>query len=201
MQRSHDASGESDVVPKKPRLSAIRSLSIQHNATRLLDGLLYIGGNDCVNDLDVLGTMDISHVVNCTRETPNYFPDRVEYLRVPITDEPEMEIDMYFDDACAFIHKAVENHMACMVHCSHGMSRSATIVLAYLVKIRKMRLLDALQYLRSLRRVVSPNIGFMQRLLELEMAVHDANSLDLQAYTKDRFAPIPDLALNPAHSA
>ncbi|EQC31134.1 hypothetical protein SDRG_11318 [Saprolegnia diclina VS20] len=112
-----------------------------------------------------------------------------------------MEIEMYFDDACAFIHKAVENRMACMVHCSHGMSRSATIVLAYLVKCRNMRLLEALQYLRSLRRVVSPNIGFMQRLLDLEMAVHHAHSLDLQEYKKDRFAPIHELAMNPAHSA
>ncbi|OQR93011.1 dual specificity protein phosphatase 2-like [Achlya hypogyna] len=188
-------------APKKPRLSSIRSLSIQHNATQLLDGLLFIGGNDCVNDLPALLSMGVTHIVNCTRETPDYFPEHVEYLRVAVTDEPEVAIDAFFDEACSFINKAVDNKRACLVHCSHGMSRSATIVLAYLISHRGMQLLEALDYLRARRRVVSPNVGFMQRLVELEIKVHHAASLDLQEYKKDRFAPIQNLALNPAPSA
>ncbi|OQR88495.1 carbohydrate-binding protein [Thraustotheca clavata] len=200
MQRTYTAStsdGDEKIVPKKPRLGAIRSLSIQHNATKLLDGLLYIGGNDCVNDLLVLQTMDITHIVNCTRETPNYFTEHFEYLQIPINDDPDVNIDMYFEEICTFIHKAIENKMACMVHCSHGMSRSATIVLAYLMQYKEMTLLQALTYLRSLRRVVSPNIGFMQQLLTLELSIYQVNSLDLQEYKKDRFAPVQDLAMVP----
>jgi protein-tyrosine phosphatase len=56
-------------------------------------------------------------------------------------------------------------------------SRSATTVLAYLVKRRNMTLKDALRHVRMCRPAVYPNKGFMRFLMELDKNVHGESSL------------------------
>lgn len=60
-----------------------------------------------------------------------------------------------------------------LVHCQAGVSRSATIVIAYLMKHTLMTMTDAYKYVRSRRPIVSPNLNFMGQLLEFE---RDLNS-------------------------
>nr|XP_023650887.1 dual specificity protein phosphatase 10-like [Paramormyrops kingsleyae] len=60
-----------------------------------------------------------------------------------------------------------------LVHCQAGVSRSATIVIAYLMKHTRMTMMDAYKYVRGRRPVVSPNLNFMGQLLEFE---RDLNS-------------------------
>ncbi len=48
-----------------------------------------------------------------------------------------------------------------------GMSRSATLVLAYLMLKRRLRLRDAVQTLVK-KRAIYPNRNFLNQLLELE---------------------------------
>lgn len=47
-----------------------------------------------------------------------------------------------------------------------GISRSATVVAAYLIATRKMTGADAIVYLQRKRTVVCPNLGFRQQLDE-----------------------------------
>jgi Dual specificity phosphatase, catalytic domain len=79
----------------------------------------------------------------------------------------------------------------CLVHCSAGISRSASIVIAYLVHQRRMTLLSAMALCKAARQQCSPNPGFMSQLLTLETSVHRRPSLDLSKYTEDRFACDP----------
>ena len=55
-----------------------------------------------------------------------------------------------------------------LVHCRGGISRSATICLAYLMYSRALRLDDAFDYVRARRRVISPNANFMMQLAQFE---------------------------------
>ena len=54
------------------------------------------------------------------------------------------------------------------MHCQAGVSRSPTIVIAYLMKHRHLTMLDAYEALKSRRPVISPNLNFMGQLLEWE---------------------------------
>ena len=54
-----------------------------------------------------------------------------------------------------------------MIHCYQGISRSATFVLAYLIKYRKYKLEDAIRYVFD-KRLIWPNNGFIQKLIEYE---------------------------------
>ena len=55
-----------------------------------------------------------------------------------------------------------------LVHCRGGISRSATVCLAYLMYSRALRLDDAFDYVRARRRVISPNANFMMQLAQFE---------------------------------
>ena len=54
-----------------------------------------------------------------------------------------------------------------LVNCLKGMSRSSTVVLAYLMLRKNMTAMDALTVVRR-HRSICPNDGFLQQLAELD---------------------------------
>lgn len=60
-----------------------------------------------------------------------------------------------------------------MVHCKVGASRSATIVLAFLMIKRHMTIQEAVRMVRARREIV-PNDGFLQQLCEFNEKLHHA---------------------------
>ncbi|KAG9400138.1 hypothetical protein AC1031_011044 [Aphanomyces cochlioides] len=183
----------------KLRLDAVCSTSVQYNVTKILDGL-YVGGRESVDDLAALEMLAVTHIVNCTEDIPNFFYGTISYLHVPIADDPDVAIDSYFQSVFGFIQNARDSGKVCLVHCSQGMSRSPTFILGYLVARENMSVLEALRYTRALRPVISPNVGFMRKLVEFEERTRQKASLDLVKYRKDRFATIDELVIEASPS-
>lgn len=69
-----------------------------------------------------------------------------------------------------------ENRGKVLVHCHAGISRSATICMAYLMATRKLRMEEAYEFVKTRRRVVSPNFNFMGQLLNFESRVFPTGS-------------------------
>lgn len=70
---------------------------------------------------------------------------------------------------CDFISDSVKNSKGrVLVHCQAGISRSATICLAYLISRHRLRLDEAYEYVKKRRSVISPNFNFMGQLLTWE---------------------------------
>ena len=82
-------------------------------------------------------------------------------------DLPHVKISDYFDTATAWMEAAMKSGGKVLVNCWQGASRSATIVLAYLVRCEGIRLAEALRLLRA-KRDVRPNDGFLVQLIEWE---------------------------------
>lgn len=57
------------------------------------------------------------------------------------------------------------------VHCAMGLSRSSTLVLAYLMIHEHMTLADAIKAV-SANRNISPNEGFLEQLRNLDKKLH-----------------------------
>jgi protein-tyrosine phosphatase len=55
-----------------------------------------------------------------------------------------------------------------MVHCLAGVSRSVSLVLAYLIKHRGMTYRDAYDLIKGRRRIIHPNDGFIEQLKRFE---------------------------------
>lgn len=65
------------------------------------------------------------------------------------------------------IHAAPLPHPI-FIHCAVGRSRSASVVAAFLVLFRGLRLLDAMMLLRHRRPIAMPNLGFFAALVAIE---------------------------------
>jgi atypical dual specificity phosphatase len=55
-----------------------------------------------------------------------------------------------------------------IVHCAAGISRSASVVIAYLMEYYNFPLSKALKFVKDTRRIVDPNEGFLQSLAQYE---------------------------------
>lgn len=98
---------------------------------------------------------------------------------IPAIDSPQYEIDKHFPELCSLIGVVIQNRgvvehnhaslydqlPAVGVHCLVGVSRSASVVVAYLMKRTCMTRDQALLFTQCTRSVANPNPGFQQQLL------------------------------------
>lgn len=66
------------------------------------------------------------------------------------------------------VDEAREQGSGVLVHCHAGVSRSATVTVAYIMKRQGLCLGDAYKFVKDLRPVISPNLNFMGQLLKYE---------------------------------
>lgn len=152
----------------------VSSLSDLHSVNRIDIGL-YLGDRYVAKDKRWLVQNGFTHVVNCAEGAheyqvntgPHFYSGTsIKYMGIPGHDRPSWNIGVYFEDAARFINRAVSSGGKVLVHCVVGISRSATIVIAYIMIFKRMRALEALKYVFARRRVY-PNMGFMLHLAHL----------------------------------
>eukprot|EP00038_Savillea_parva_P003823 m.130734 g.130734 ORF g.130734 m.130734 type:complete len:234 (-) comp11291_c0_seq1:6539-7240(-) len=147
--------------------------------SRLTD-TLYLGSEWNATNLEELRALRIRHVVNCTSEhdvggVPAPFgPDGITYMRLAQLDDNDATLIQYWDDVHGFIKRAQAEQSSVLVHCQRGVSRSAATCVAFLMKDRDWSKSDALDYVRSCRPIIKPNVKFMRELDEYEAQLFDA---------------------------
>eukprot|EP01084_Bolivina_argentea_P105429 188785_1 len=135
--------------------------------SHIINDRLFLGNMDHATTKEVLKNLEITHVLNMTFQN-NAFERgndlKIQYLQCSLSDAPYESIQRYFDKGIEFIHNAMENNNKCLVHCQAGISRSSAMVIAYLMKIRKMTYEEAYKYTQQRREVIQPNDGFIAQL-------------------------------------
>jgi len=133
---------------------------------------LYLGtfANAC--DINELRRMKINYILNVANECNNKnLPRDIKELHLNIKDNEKFEILSYFDEANEFINKCKSEGGILLVHCKLGISRSASFILAYLIKYHKLTLESALEFVKQKRNQIKPNEGFMKQLYEYEKII------------------------------
>ncbi|KZV99692.1 DSPc-domain-containing protein, partial [Exidia glandulosa HHB12029] len=85
-------------------------------------------------------------------------------LQLPLDDDPSANLAEHFMQANKFIEDALSTGGKILVHCQAGISRSATIVAAFLIYSRGLTPQDALNQIKKSRPGVRPNDGFLRQL-------------------------------------
>lgn len=96
---------------------------------------LWIGDYDVACNMELLETHAITHIISLYRMP--VFPDNYEYMCVNIEDIETENISKYFGETNAFIDKGLRDGYGVLVHCAAGISRSAAIIIAYIMKKMK----------------------------------------------------------------
>uniref|UniRef100_A0A1I7ZBM4 Protein-tyrosine-phosphatase n=1 Tax=Steinernema glaseri TaxID=37863 RepID=A0A1I7ZBM4_9BILA len=162
------------------------------NAVSEIRDFLFLSGYGCISEAKV-HQYGITHAVDCTNLPKNKKVDGVEYLYLPMDDNELQNIKQYFDSTADFIQKAAEKGGKVLVYCAAGVSRSATIVIMYLVIKEKMNLREAFTIVNKIRPIIAPNLGFWRQMIEYEQKHnHGKASVELLRGMK---RPIPDVYL------
>ena len=153
--------------PNKGAIVALYDLT--YRATPIIDNILLGNAYNARNYYE-LNEDNIGLIVNCSKNIPNYFEDYFEYSRVSVKDKNGEDILPYLDSAADTIHKFINLNpdKKILVHCYMGSSRSATVLIAYLIKYKKYRRRDALNFLKQKRDIVNINLDFFKQLKDYE---------------------------------
>jgi len=144
---------------------------------------LFLGGEGCAHDKKGRKAKGITHVLSVLspfEQSFNADPELVLRGRWRIfnrENRPTADLLSILDEAIGFINKALASGGKIVVHSLEGSSRSASVVVAYLMQTLRMTLKEATDHLSGIRGDdVLINRGFWRQLLAFEEFVHNGKS-------------------------
>lgn len=172
----------------KPEVRAEYDEALQHGAGlpmdmhEIQDGL-FLGAVSAAARTDVLRSRGISVVLTVASDLRlSLPPDSFEHHVIGVRDEPEADILACLPQAFAVLDAARAQHKKVLVHCFSGVSRSATVCIAHMMKEARARqataapsassslplLANAFNMVKTRRPCIEPNAGFMRSLIAFE---------------------------------
>ena len=128
---------------------------------------IYIGSVSDANDYQLLTDNGITHVLGLIGYQEKF--QRLRYLVFSdVNDEPSENIIRCFNDSFKFIDECLQSGGKILVHCHAGISRSSTIVIAYLMYKYNMNYETAFRIVKRGRNIINPNYGFVLQLKVFE---------------------------------
>ncbi|XP_005619130.2 dual specificity protein phosphatase 13A isoform X2 [Canis lupus baileyi] len=136
---------------------------------------LFLGDAYTARDKSKLTQLGITHVVNVAAGkfqvdtgAKFYRGMPLEYYGIEADDNPFFDLSVYFLPIARYIRTALSVPQGrVLVHCAMGVSRSATVVLAFLMICENMTLVEAIQTVQA-HRDICPNSGFLRQLQVLD---------------------------------
>ncbi|XP_070422614.1 uncharacterized protein DUSP13B isoform X1 [Equus przewalskii] len=163
-----------------PTLASLQRLLWVHRAATLSHinevwPNLFLGDAYAARDKNKLTQLGITHVVNVAAGkfqvdtgAKFYHGMPLEYYGIEADDNPFFDLSVYFLPVARYIRTALNIPQGrVLVHCAMGVSRSATVVLAFLMIYENMTLVEAIQTVQA-HRDICPNSGFLQQLQVLD---------------------------------
>ena len=133
---------------------------------------LYLGNVLNANRLDWLNQKNIRTIIcvaskEDVRIKPEIHSSKTVY-QFEIYDNENQELD--FNKIIQLIEKNMQRG-AVLVNCAAGVSRSATFVIAYLMKTKHISLEEAYQIVKRARPKIAPNQSFLDQLMKFEKKI------------------------------
>ncbi|KAK4777828.1 hypothetical protein SAY87_018015 [Trapa incisa] len=128
---------------------------------------IYLGSDAVAKNRETLQQNGITHVLNCVGfVSPEYFKEDLVYKTLWLQDSPSEDITSILYDVFDYFEDVREQGGRVLVHCCQGVSRSTSLVIAYLMWREGQSFEDAFQYVKAARGVTNPNLGFACQLLQ-----------------------------------
>lgn len=141
---------------------------------------LWLGNIKIAQTLSFYSDHNVDCVINCSKDLP-FYNEKCKNIRVSVHDNlKKEEIERLFDyfDTCSdFINIHLKQNSTILVHCYAGKQRSASIILAYLMKYANINLYDGVNLIQSKRfQAFTPGINFISSLEKYEKYIKNKNN-------------------------
>ena len=149
---------------------------------------LYLGNMYAAFNKKKLEFLKINKVLTVMGNFGNHYPkNTIIHKIIDIEDSINSNIIQYFKECLYFI----DGNNKVLVHCAAGISRSATIVIAYIMWKQKKTYVEARKFVASKRKVIAPNIGFVEQLRLFDDLLRKHNyDLDKIDFTRIKIKPV-----------
>jgi protein-tyrosine phosphatase len=125
---------------------------------------VFLGNEDGQRDLNVLKNLGITNVLVCGSELRIFHPNDLSYLQLEMHGAPDEDLKKYIPNCFEFIEKSEKT----FIHCAGGKSRSASIVIGYLMYKKKISYEEAYNLVKEKRKKINPNENFVKQLKNME---------------------------------
>lgn len=128
---------------------------------------LFLGNLTAAMNMDTLKSLNINHILTMDSvPLPTYITEKsfLTTKYVHISDVPKEDILHHLDECIEFINIALNKNQKILVHCYYGVSRSSSIIIAYIMKKYNLEYNQAFEFVKSKRIYVQPNSGFVFQL-------------------------------------
>ena len=155
-------------------------------------GGIYLGNLESACDLNILKKMKIRAVLTVAVETGQTYPEEVVHFHevIPAEDMPYFDLTPYYEQSFEFIDRH-RRYTSILVHCFAGVSRSASIVIAYIMAKYNCTFEESFNYVREKRKQVYPNPGFIDQLKKFEAGLKFNPGLGIQVAPQQQVAAGP----------
>lgn len=182
-------SSNSGVPPREFESNKDRLAFYERECSKVADHM-YLGSELVAKDREILRQNGITHVLNCVGFVcPEYFKGDLVYKTLWLQDSPSEDIISILYDVFDYFEDVREQNGRVFVHCCQGVSRSASLVIAYLMWREGQSFEDAFQYVKAARGVTNPNMGFACQLLQCQKRVHAVPASPTSVLRMYRMAP------------
>ena len=113
-----------------------------------------------------LQELGVTHIL-CCADSICVYPNEFTYKALPIRDSPGFNISEFFEEAYEFIEHCMEQNGTILIHCNAGASRSASILIYYIMRKKTLSLADAEAFVSCKRTCINPS-NFRDQLLQAE---------------------------------
>ena len=155
-----------DIPRIQPKMPWYRQYSYFYYPSTQILNHLYLGSSFNAYDMNDLRSKNITIIINATVEIDNYYENDLNfvYYKYPIRDNNIDDISTILDDTYSIIDRQMNEGHNILVHCYMGASRSASIVIYYIMRKFGLSYLQALYLVTTLRPLVNLSIKFDQTL-------------------------------------
>ena len=167
-------------IKKLEDLDKEKEQGISYKIDKITDKI-YLGSLEGIKENDYFKKENINSILSITNDLPKTDLDKsINHKIIDIGDLYSENIIKYFKECIEFI----ENNGKIFIHCTCGVSRSATIVIAYLMWKTHSAFNETYLFVKKRRPEIDPNNGFRKQLnifhTLLEENNYDLNKINFE---------------------